>query len=103
MSEEDKDAVKDLQLRTRMFKLRKKLDPDQVDDLDAMDAEQLRNRIAQCETNILESEKAKAADSELVALRARVKEMNAPYAEIKKIQRALAEYAACLLDERGQV
>lgn len=99
----DPAAVEQFALAGRMHKLRKKIHPDQIEEMEAMDEAELRRRISQCETNILESEKGKAADDELKALREKLKQINAPYAEVKKVQRAVAEYAACLLDTRGVV
>jgi hypothetical protein len=88
-------------LSERMFKLRKKIHPDLIEEMEAMDEESLRHRISQCETNLLESEKAREADEELATLKEKVKEMTASYNEVKKAQRAIAEYAACLLDQKG--
>lgn len=97
----DPARVEELALEGRMHKLRKKVHPDVIEEVEAMDEEELRRRISQCETNVLESEKAKAADENLRALKEQVKEANAPYAETKKVQRAIAEYAACMLDKKG--
>lgn len=97
----DTDAVEQLALEGRMNKLRKKIPPDLIEDIEAMDEDQLRKRISESECNILESEKAKAADTELAALKAKVKEMSGPYNDAKKLQRAIAEYSACLLDKKG--
>lgn len=98
----DPDALASNILEERMHKLRKKLGDDGlIEELEGLDEDGLRARISRCETNILESEKAKAADTELAALKDKVKEANSPYAETKKTQRAIAEYAACLLDKAG--
>lgn len=97
----DKSRVEEVALENRMFKLRKKIPEDLVEEIDAMDEGDLRQRISESECNILEGEKKKAGDTELNSLKEKVKEMMAPYNDAKKLQRAIAEYAACQLDKRG--
>lgn len=100
-SHDDDEQAESNALSVRMHKLRKKIHPDQIEEMEGMDEGTLRRRIAQCECNILESEQAKAADADLKLLKDKVREANAPYTEVKKTQRAIAEYAACLLDAKG--
>lgn len=97
----DTDMVRTYALENKMHKLRKKLPIDVIEELEAMGEEALRERISQCETNILESEKAQACDGELAALKEKLKEVQGPYQDAKKNQRAIAEYAACVLDKMG--
>jgi hypothetical protein len=89
-------------LEERMFKLRKRIPEGIPEELEALDSEDLKKRIAQCESNILESEKAREADTNLADMKAQAREASAPYREVKKVQRAIAEYAACLLDRSGK-
>jgi hypothetical protein len=88
-------------LQERMFRLRKKIPMDVIADLEAMDEAALRKKISNCETNILETDKAREADEDLAELKEQAKEAAAPYNDAKKAQRAIAAYCACLMDERG--
>lgn len=98
----DNASLEKTELEKRMHKLRKKfekkmLQPDLANELEALAEGDLRERIAQCEQAILESERAKAGDHELTSIKEQIKELSAPYAEVKQAQRAIAEYCACVL------
>lgn len=86
-------------LQKKMFKLRKKIPPDVVEDLENMDAEALKKRIVQCEMNILETQNALEADDGLAALKEQVKEASGPYRDAKNSQRSIATYCAILLNK----
>lgn len=89
-------------LELKMFKLRKKIPADQIEDLEGRDTEGLKRRIVESEMHIHETDQAMKADDDLTSLKAQVKEAQAPYVEAKKAQAMLASYAACLLDKRGE-
>lgn len=97
------EAPDELNRANRIAKLKNKIVPSMVEEIEAMDRDQLKRRIALCESNILESELMKDRDEHLKALREQASEASAPYREIKATQRAIAELAACLLDQSGRV
>lgn len=68
---------------------------------DAMDEEQLKKSIIDCEGNIYTIEKEKSADVKLKAAKEIVKEHSAPYNEAKSVQTAKIKYALYLLDNKG--
>lgn len=90
-------------LETKMNKLRKKLPPELVEELEQMDEADLRKRIVTSECNLHETQKAKEADKELNDLKYKVKEASAPFAEAKKLQTAIIQYATCVLDKQGKI
>lgn len=90
-------------LQEKMHKLRKKIDPDVLEELEAMEEAELRARIVQCELNEYEVVKARESDVALRELKLKVKEASAPYSEGVKEQRTIATYASCLLDMKGCV
>ena len=102
---DDEEVVASLGLEKRMFKLRKKLadHADVVEDMEVMDAEDLRSRILQSDSNIHESELARDRDPDVKLYKDKLKEAQAPYNEAKKVQKALADYALCLLDKMGKL
>lgn len=90
-------------LSTRMFKLRKRLDEGLIDELEALSEDDLRTRLARCETNIHATEMALEADDDLKAKATAYKEAAASYNDAKKHQQDIARYCSCLLDQRGKL
>ena len=86
-----------------MFKLRKKLDEDLTTELENLDEQGLRQRIAQSECAIHESDRARETDSELNSTIEALKEMKAPYAEVKTTQKNIIKYSTCLLEKMGVI
>lgn len=100
MSDRDEQGVANA-LQMKMAKLRKKIGQDLALELDAFDESALRGRIVQCEINVYESEKAKEADDDLTGMKLAAKEAGLPYADVKKMQKAIATYCSCLLDGKN--
>lgn len=89
-------------LQEKMFKLRKKISEEQVHELEAMDTERLHERIVESEVNLHDIEKRRSCDGDLASLKEKLKDASAPYREEKAAQTAIANYCACLLDQRGK-
>ena len=89
-------------IQAKLHRLRKVIPDGVPEELEAMDATGLKNRIVQCELNIHETEQAKEADTELAVLQERIKDMKAPYTDAKKVQTAIAQYASIQLILMGQ-
>lgn len=87
----------------KLFKLRKKLSETEVEELEAMDDSQLKDRIARCEANVEESERARDNDDELRSLKEQVKDAAGPYRDSVKHQRLIAKYATLMRESRGKV
>lgn len=89
-------------LLERMFKIRKRLDEDLIDELEALDTSGLRERIVRSEVNQLETERARDADGDLREKKRLLGEAQGPYRDAMKQQKTIANYCACLLDQRGK-
>jgi hypothetical protein len=75
--------------------------PDWKEVADAMDENQLKKAIVDCEGNIYVIEKEKSADVKLKAAKEIVKDHSAPYNEAKAVQTAKIKYALYLLENKG--
>lgn len=87
--------------QAQLFKLRKVLDDTAVEELEAQDRESLTATIARCEDNVREQEQARADCTELTAAKERVKEIDGPFKDAIKYQRAKQRYAAILREQAG--
>lgn len=88
----------------KLFKIRKKLSSTEVEELEALTSDQeLRDRIARCEANVEESERARDNDDDLKDLKQQAKDAAAPYRDAIKHQRLIAKYATLLRETRGKV
>lgn len=90
-------------LKEKLFKLRKIIPHGMVEDFEAMDEDGLHSRIVQSGVNIHETEKAEDADEDLKSLKEKVKEAKGPYTDAKKVQKAIASYCLCLLEQSGKI
>lgn len=99
----DEGVLRELALKEKMFKLRKKLSDELVDELEAMSVDDLHARIVRCEANLHENEQAKDRDQGLKELQTKLKEARAPYQDAKKQQTSIAQYCTCLLDMQGKL
>ena len=97
----DNTSADDLALATKMAKLKKKIPDTLVDELEAMSVDDLKARIVRCEVNLHETEQAKTKDAELELAKAKVRELQEPYTDAKKLQSAIIAYCTCLLDQKG--
>lgn len=90
-------------LQEKLFKLRKKMNPDLIQELDAMSEEDVRKKIVEAEGHIHETEQAKDADEGLAELKEKAKEAAAPYNETKKTQTNIVKYCTGLLVQMGKL
>lgn len=90
-------------LQEKMFKLRKVVPADMVEEFQALDEEGLHARIVKSGENIYETEKAEEADEDLRALKEDLKEARGPYTDAKKLQKSIASYCYCLLETMGKI
>lgn len=91
------------QINTKMAKLRKTLTPTMIEDLEAMDEQQLHDRIVQAETNIHEIDKEEEANVQLKVLKEQLKDAAAGFKDGKKFQKAITSYCLCLLEQNGKI
>lgn len=97
----DSDNAVSVALETKMHKLRKIL-RDQSQELEALSTDELKERIVQSEQSLHENEQLKNRDTELHDLSEQLKVLRAPYAERKKYQTAIVQYATCLIERAGK-
>lgn len=86
----------------KLKKLKKKLSQTLIEELDAMDEDQLRRRIVMSETNLHDTDQARQNDEDLVALKEKAKNAEAPYKETKAHQTAIIQYCVILLQQKGK-
>lgn len=84
-------------------KLMKTLNDGVIEEMEAMDAEDLKSAIAQSEKNIAEQEALKRADNALAAAKENVKVLGSAYNEAMKYQRAKQRLASVLLEAKGKL
>lgn len=96
------DAMAELELAKQIKKLKKKIPEGIVEEIDAMNSDDLRRRIARSEIAMHETQQAMKADAELSLLKEKVKEMAAPFKEARATQKAISEYAAIQLMKKGK-
>lgn len=89
-------------LLEKMFKLRKKIPADIVEEIEAKSVEDLHVRIVKSEKILHDVEVAREADSDLRCLKDKVKDVQAPYSEAKKLQSSIIRYCTCLLEQKGK-
>lgn len=78
-----------------------KLDPEFLDSIPGMDTEEMKQRILDCEQNMYEIDKAKLADTELADIKAKSKEISAPYRESRAKEIAKIQFILYTLESRG--
>lgn len=72
-----------------------------MEEAEAMDEEDLKKTVYQCEGNIYTIEKSKKENAKLQAAREIAKEEAKPYSEAKKFQTAKINYCLYLLEGKG--
>ena len=82
-------------------KYRNKLEPEFLDNVNSMDTEEVKKKILEAESNIYDIENAKDNDTELLAVREKVKEFSKPYRERKSEATAKIKYCLFILENRG--
>jgi hypothetical protein len=75
--------------------------PDFIDGINAMDTDEIKKKILQCEGNIYEIDNSKMSDSELSSAREKSKKLAKPYRESKGIETAKLQYCLYILETRG--
>lgn len=75
--------------------------PEFKDTADAASVEDLKKIIILAEGSQFNIEKAKAEDDKLNAAKEIIKDLNAPYRDALKVQRAKTQYALFLLEGKG--
>jgi hypothetical protein len=82
-------------------KYAKKIAPEFMDSVGAMNEEEIKQRILTCEQNLYDVEEAASKDEKLVAAKESVKEWSAPYKESKGIEAAKLRFCLYVLETRG--
>lgn len=75
--------------------------PEFTDEVARLDVQALKNRIATYARELSESEEAKENDEALKNAQSEVKEMNAPYREVKGAVAKKTRYLLSLIREKG--
>lgn len=79
----------------------KKIDGDFTDGINAMDTEEIKKRILECEGNIYEIDADKDNNNELKDMKQKMKEAVQPYSETKGKETAKIKYCLYVLESRG--
>lgn len=82
-------------------KLLKRLSPEFVEAVNAMNEDDIKARILTCEGNLYEIVAAKDADAKLNDAKESVKEFSAPYNESKAQEQAKIQFCIFTLESRG--
>jgi hypothetical protein len=78
-----------------------KYDRDLVEAMQNMGNDELKGRVLQSQSNLLESERQRKADDKLRKAESTYKDKKGPYDDAKKLQTAITNYGMLLLEERG--
>lgn len=81
-------------------KVRKEM-PEFFDSVQSLNVQALKNRIADQAKGLSESEEAKDNDEGLKNAQAELKELNAPYRELKKAVAMKTRYLLSLIEDKG--
>jgi hypothetical protein len=84
-----------------MAKIRPKIRHD-FEDLDAMGEKDLKQKIVECEANLMETSREEKTDKKLAAAKEKVKELVDPYKRGKERLTKMMEYATLRLEELGK-
>jgi len=82
-------------------KYRKKIEPEFLDNVNAMDTEEIKKRLLEQESAVYDAENEKEEDKELTEAREKVKEFSKPYREKKAQATAKIKYCMFVLENRG--
>lgn len=77
--------------------------PGFADEVSGLSVQQLEKRIADYQKSLEDSEQHKAANDVLQTAKAQVKELNAPYAEVRKAISLKTRFLVQLVREKGGV
>ena len=75
--------------------------PDFVGAIDSMDTDEVKRKILESESHLVDIEKACESDEELQQAREKVKEYGKPYRDGKSIETAKIKYCMYVLESRG--
>jgi hypothetical protein len=75
--------------------------PEFANEVAGLDVQALKNRIANYARELSKSEECQENDEALAAARAEVKELGAPYREVKKAVATKTRYLLNLIEEKG--
>lgn len=81
------------------FKYKKTLPIGMSEELDSMSDDDLKRRIIDSEVNIKTHNIERSQDEDLTQAKDRVKELEAPYKDAIKTQKAIVNYATLMLDQ----
>lgn len=82
-------------------KFAKKISPEFMDALEAMNEDEIKQRILSCEGNLKEIEEGAGKDEKLLAAKENVKEWSAPWRESKAMETAKIRFCLHVLEMRG--
>lgn len=82
-------------------KLAKKLPEAYAETVQAMDAEEIKKRMFECEGNVYVIEDDLATNEKIIAAKDELKEMTSPYRESKAAENAKIKFCLWVLEERG--
>jgi hypothetical protein len=85
----------------RLAKLRNKI-PHDWEDLDSLDADSLKEKIVECQTNLVEQQREMANDVDFLAAKNKLATVSAPYKEAKARLTRVAEYCTLRMEELGK-
>jgi hypothetical protein len=78
-----------------------KLPAEFADNINAMSAEEINDRILEAEGNIYKVEDDLSSNEKILDAKAELKEMTGPYRDTKKQEAAKIKYCLWVLEERG--
>lgn len=85
----------------RLAKIRPKI-PGEWEDLDALDVAELKAKIVETQTNLVENQREMANDTDYLRAKEKLADEAAPYREAKARLTRIAEYATLRLEEKGK-
>jgi hypothetical protein len=83
---------------TKAIKTIAKFDESLIDEIESMGRDDLEARVLESERNLFENERSEKADVKLEKAKTAYDALKRPYAEAKKLQTAIIQYAMHLLD-----
>jgi hypothetical protein len=82
-------------------KVLKRLSPEFIDAVSALDTNEIKTRILECEGHLAQIEKTRAEDEELLKAKEHAKELSAPYKDNRAEESAKIAYCIYVLEGRG--
>ena len=87
---------------TRLLELQTKLPEDEWLDLDALDSAALDRKIIECQVNLVENDRLKNTDMDLLAAKNKYSALGGPYKDAKKRLTLIMEYCTLRLEQNGK-